>query len=123
MDGQSAEEQYWQERIQRMTQTSQDVDDGLYDDMLDPIREASFQRLIAQIPDGYAYDNDECQVVRLDPNLPDRIVVTGEAGNDVPIVTHRIVPRAELAADPERYETPTNASRQATHRSPRTADG
>ena len=111
-------EQYWEKRIRRMTQMSQDVNDGLYDDVLAPIREASFQRLIAQMPDGYAYDNDECQVVRLDPSLPDRIVVTGEAGNDVPIVTHRIVPLAEAVADPERYETRTRPAPAAQPHTP-----
>ena len=98
---------YWEERVRRMTQMSQDVDDGLYDDVLGPLREASFKRLIAQMPDGYAYDLDESQVVRLDPYLPDRIVLTGEAGNDVPVVIPRVVPPAEVAADPERYETRT----------------
>ena len=114
----------WEEDIRRMMQMSEDIDAGLYDDVLDPIREASFQRLVAQIPDGCTYDADECQVVRLDLNLPDRIVVTGEAGNGVPIVTHRIVPPAQAAAGPERYETRTRLmpAAEPEHPAPEDAD-
>ena len=60
MDRQSTEEQYWEERIRRMTQMSQDVDDGLYDDVLIPMTEATDRLITSQMPDGYAYDLDEC---------------------------------------------------------------
>ena len=90
-----------------MTQMSQDVDDGLYDDVFAPMREASFERLITQIPEGYAYDLNECQIVRLDPNRPSGIVIKSEAGDDIPLVIPRVIPPAEVAADPERYETRT----------------
>ena len=101
------EEQYWQERIRRMTQMSQDVDDGLYDDVLIPMTEATDRLITSQMPDGYAYDLDECRFVRLDPNLPDAFTIKGEAGNDLPVPAPTIIHPTDLQADPERYETRT----------------
>ena len=98
---------YWEERIRRMTQMSQDVDDGLYDDVLDPLREAADRLITDQMPDGYAYDLDECQVVRYDPNLPDAFTIKDEAGNDLPILAPTIIHPTALEDDPERYETRT----------------
>ena len=107
----AAEEQYWEERIRRMTQMSQDVDDGLYNDVLIPMAEATIRPITSQMPDGYAYDLDECQVVRLDPHLPDSFTIKGEAGNDLPVPAPAIIHPIELETDPERYETRTrNAS-------------
>ena len=74
---------YWEERIQRMTQMSQDIDDGLYDDVLNPRREAGIRLITDQLPDGYAYDHDESQIVRFDPDLPNTFMIKGEAGNDL----------------------------------------
>ena len=107
MDRKSAEEQYWEERIRRMTQMSQDVDDGLYDDVLDPLREAADRLITDQMPDGYAYDLDECQVVRFDPHLPTSFIIKSEDGNDLPILAPTIIHPTALEADPERYETRT----------------
>ena len=107
MDRQSTEEQYWQERIRRMTQTSQDVSAGLYDDVLDPMREAVVTLITSQMPNGYAYDYKECQVVRLDPHLPDSFTIKGEAGNDLPVPAAAIIHSTALESDPERYETRT----------------
>ena len=101
------EEKYWEESVRRMTQMSQDTDDGLYDDVFGPTREAAFEHLITQISEGYAYDLDECQIVRLDPNRPSGIVIKSEAGDDIPLVIPRVVSPEEVAADPERYETRT----------------
>ena len=98
---------YWEERIQRMTQMSQDVDDGLYDDVLDPLREAADRLITSQMPDGYAYDLDECQVVRLYPHLPASFTIKSEEGNDLPILAPTIIHPSDLEADPERYETRT----------------
>lgn len=100
-----------------MTKMSEGMDAGLYDYVPDPIREASFQHLVAQIPDGCAYDADERQVGRLDYNLLDRIVFMGEAGSDVAIVTHRVVPPAEADANPERHDARPDQS-QAPNRAP-----
>ena len=101
------EEQYWEERIRRMTQMSQDVDDGLYDDVLIPMTEATDRLITSQMPDGYAYDLDECRVVRLDPNLPDTFTIKSEAGNDLPVPAPTIAHPTALQSDPERYETRT----------------
>ena len=107
MDRQSAEEQYWEERIRRMTQMSRDVSAGLYDDVLDPMRQAVVTLITSQMPDGYAYDLDECQVVRFDPNLPDTFTIKSEAGNDLPVPAPAIIHPTALQADPVRYETRT----------------
>ena len=101
------EEQYWEERIRRMTQMSQDVDDGLYDDVLIPMAEATIRLITSQMPDGYAYDLDECQIVRYDPNLPNTFTIKGEAGNDLPVPAPTIIHPTAIQADPERYETRT----------------
>ena len=107
MDMQCTDERYWEERIRRMTQMSQDVDDGLYDDVLFPMAEATIRLITNQMPDGYAYDLDECRFVRLDPNLPDDFTIKGEAGNDLPVPAPAIIHPTALQADPERYETGT----------------
>ncbi len=98
---------YWEKRIQRMTQMSQDVDDGLYDDVLGPLREATTRLITDQLPNGYAYDYDECQIVRFDPDLPDTFIIKGEAGNDLPVPAPTVLHPAEAEADPDRYETKT----------------
>ena len=98
---------YWEERIQRMTQMSQDVDDGLYDDVLGPLREATTRLITDQLPNGYAYDYDECQIVRFDPDLPDTFIIKGEAGNDLPVPAPTVLHPAEAEADPDRFETKT----------------
>jgi len=98
---------YWEERIRRMTQMSQDVDDGLYDDVLGPQREAGIRLITDQLPDGYAFDYDESRIVRLDPNLPDTFMIKGEAGNDLPAPAPIVLHPAEIEADPDRYETRT----------------
>ncbi len=102
-----SEEQYWEERIRRMTQMSQDVDDGLYDDVLIPLREATDRLITSQMPDGYAYDLDECRFVRFNSNLPDSFTIKGEAGNDLPVPAPAIIHPTALEDDPERYETRT----------------
>ena len=107
----AAEERYWRERIRRMTQMSQDVDDGLYDDVLIPMAEATIRLITSQMPDGYAYDLDECRIVRLNPDLPDAFTIKGESGNDLPVPAPAIIHPTALETDPERYETRTrNAS-------------
>ncbi len=98
---------YWEERIRRMTQMSQDVSAGLYDDVLDPKRQAVVTLITSQMPDGYAYDYNECRVVRFDPHLPDTFTIKGEAGNDLPVPALTVLDPADLEADPERYETRT----------------
>ena len=98
---------YWKERIRRMTQMSQDVSAGLYDDVLDPKRQAVVTLITSQMPDGYAYDYNECRVVRFDPHLPDSFTIKGEAGNDLPVPAPTVLDPADLEADPERYETRT----------------
>ena len=118
MDRESAEGQYWQERIRRMTQMSQDVDDGLYDDVLDPLREAADRLITDQMPDGYVYDLDECQVVRFDSNLPASFTIKSEAGNDLPILAPTIIHPTALQADPERYETRTRPAPAAQPHTP-----
>ena len=98
---------YWEERIRRMTQMSQDVDDGLYDDVLGPLHEATTRLITDQLPDGYAYDHDESRIVRFDPDLPDTFIIKGEAGNDLPVPAPTVLHPAEADADPERFETRT----------------
>ena len=98
---------YWEERIRRMTQMSQDVDDGLYDDVLGPLHEATTRLITDQLPDGYAFDYDESRIVRFDTDLPDTFIIKGEAGNDLPAPALTVVHPAEADADPERFETRT----------------
>ena len=98
---------YWEERIRQMTQMSQDIDDGLYDDVLNPRREAGIRLITDQLPDGYAFDYDESRIVRFDPDLPDTFIIKGEAGNDLPTPALTVVHPAEVDADPERFETRT----------------
>ena len=90
-----------------MTQMSQDIDDGLYDDVLDPRREAGIRLITDQLPDGYAYDHDESRIVRFDPGLPDTFMIKGEAGNDLPVPALTVVHPPEAEADPDRFETRT----------------
>ena len=106
-DRQSTEEQYWEERIRRMTQMSQDVSAGLHDDVLDPMREAIVTLITSQMPDGYAYDYNECRIVRCDPNLPDTFTIKSEAGNDLPVPAPATIHPTALQTDPERYKTRT----------------
>ena len=101
------DEAYWEERIRRMTQMSQDVDDGLYDDVFDPRREAGIRLITDQLPDGYAFDHDERRIVRFDPDLPDTFIIKGEAGNDLPTPAPTVLHPAEADADPDRFETRT----------------
>ena len=101
------DEAYWEERIRRMTQMSQDIDDGLYDDVPDPRREAGIRLITDQLPDGYAFDHDESRIVRFDPDLPDTFIIKGEAGNDLPTPAPTVLHPAEADADPERFETRT----------------
>ena len=101
------DEAYWEERFRRMTQMSQDVDDGLYDDVLGPLHEATTRLITDQLPDGYAYDHDESRIVRFDPDLPDTFIIKGEAGNDLPTPAPTVVHPAEVDADPDRFETRT----------------
>ena len=98
---------YWEEHLRRMTQMSQDVDDGLYDDVLGPRREAGIRLITDQLPDGYAYDYDESRIVRFDPDLPDTFIIKGEAGNDLPIPAPTVLHPAEAETDPDRFETKT----------------
>ena len=98
---------YWEERIRWMTQMSQDIDDGLYDDMLGPLHEAGIRLITDQLPDGYAYDYDESRIVRFDPDLPDTFIIKGEAGNDLPVPAPTVLHPAEAEADPDRFETKT----------------
>ena len=98
---------YWEERIRRMTQMSEDVDDGLYDDVFGPRREAGIRLITDQLPDGYAYDYDESRIVRFDPDLPDTFIIKNEAGNDLPVPAPTVVHPAEAEADPDRFETKT----------------
>ena len=107
----------WEESVRRMTQMSQDVDDGLYDDVLDPLREAADRLLTTQMPHGYAYDLDECVVVRTDPGLPVYFTIKSDEGDDLPVGAPTVIHPSELEADPERYETrdrPTPPPAQAT---------
>lgn len=98
---------YWEEHFRWMTQMSQDVDDGLYDDVLGPQREAGIRLITDQLPDGYAFDYDEGRIVRFDPDLPDTFIIKGEAGNDLPVPAPTVLHPAEAEADPDRYETRT----------------
>ena len=98
---------YWEKHFRRMTQMSQDIDDGLYDDVLGPQREAGIRLITDQLPDGYAFDCDESRIVRFDPDLPDTFIIKGEAGNDLPIPAPTVLHPAEAKADPDRYETRT----------------
>ena len=90
-----------------MTQMSQDIDDGLYDDVLGPQREAGIRLITDQLPDGYAYDYDESRIVRFNPDLPDTFIIKGEAGNDLPVPAPTVLHPAEAEADPDRFETKT----------------
>ena len=90
-----------------MTQMSQDVDDGLYDDVLGPHREAGIRLITDQLPDGYAYDHRESQIVRFNPDLPDTITIRDDGVNDQPWPVPIVIHPAEADADPERYETRT----------------
>ena len=90
-----------------MTQMSQDIDDGFYDDMPGPYRAAGIRLITDQMPDGYAYDYDESRIVRFDPDLPDTFMIKGEAGNDLPAPALTVVRSAEADADPDRFETRT----------------
>ena len=98
---------YWEEHFRRMTQMSQDIDDGLYDDMLSPRRAAGIRLITDQLPDGYAFDHDESRIVRFDPDLPDTFIIKGEAGNDLPTPAPTVVHPAKAEADPDRFETRT----------------
>ena len=100
-----------------MTQMSRDVVAGLYDDVLDPLREAADRLLTTQMPHGYAYDLDECIVVRTNPNLPVYFTIKSEEGEDLPVGAPTVIHPSELETDPERYETrdrPTPPPAQTT---------
>ena len=98
--GPVSEEACWEEHIRRMTQMSQDVDDGLYDDVLSPQREAGIRLITDQLPDGYAFNYDESRIVRFDPDLPDTFIIKGEAGNYLPAPAPTVPDRFETRTEP-----------------------
>ena len=109
-----------------MTQMSRDVVAGLYDDVLDPLREAADRLLTTQMPHGYAYDLDECIVVRTDPSLPIYFTIKSDAGDDLPVGAPTVIHPSEMETDPERYETrdrPTPAPAQAKNGTGRSVSG
>ena len=86
----------WEERIRRMTQMSEGMDAGLYDDVLE----------YPDFPTAKPTTTLSVKWCGWTPTCP-----TGSSsrakrasGNDVLIVTHRVVLPTEAAADPERYE-------------------